>query len=385
MCPYCRVGGVKAPDRAVGWSATCPNCKSSFTIVATETVPASRPGAPPPPPPTREPARPPVEETRPHALADDVTEPSPVLKPEPPEPRPAAAPQAAAAVSAPDAAEMAGDRTAFVIALVALTLFGVGVLASQFPFGRVIGLALCGVGAVGGAVCLGAEGRARLVAVAAAVLNLVAVALLLFAPSWLGLDAWRGAPDAGEPKQVLALGHGTNTVAPADWVDGSRASWGYGDIRVTLVSAVIAPVELTGPNGATRTTKEQYLQLLLRIANTGVERRVELSGWAAGRAEGLRLTDPAGKALKVKTFDPGWEPPSKPKPGGLFPGKNAEVLFVFEPPPPPPNLPRKNETAPRVEFLRLELAGSGVGLEEQPVRFHIPGSILTSRPGPRGI
>ena len=33
VCPYCQIGRVRAPERAVGATANCPRCHSSFTVV----------------------------------------------------------------------------------------------------------------------------------------------------------------------------------------------------------------------------------------------------------------------------------------------------------------------------------------------------------------
>ncbi|MBX9626299.1 MAG: hypothetical protein K2X82_21045, partial [Gemmataceae bacterium] len=81
LCPYCRAGGVRAPESAVGSSATCPNCKSNFTVIPTddpvkEVAQPARPQAP----------RPAVDETREHSSPVDVTEPSPVLPADAPAP-----------------------------------------------------------------------------------------------------------------------------------------------------------------------------------------------------------------------------------------------------------------------------------------------------------
>ncbi|MBX9579717.1 MAG: hypothetical protein K2X87_05355 [Gemmataceae bacterium] len=369
MCPYCRAGGVRAPESAIGQSATCPSCKSNFTVVPSDDPAAKAAANPAPPPPAPvwsierapdkpAPPRPAVEETREHSSPVDVTEPSPVLPAERPDPAPRPLiPSYALPVPALD--------TGYAFALGAATLFGVGMLAAQvLPFGRAVGLGVCGVGAVGGLLCLGAEGRTRLVAAAAAVLNLAAVLLLLFAPTWLALDPWRGG-EADAPTGPVAVGHGTRLTAPADWVEADRASWGYRDVLVTVRSAALGPLDPAGPKDPKRKAREQYLHLTLRVANEGVERRVGLSGWAAGSPDGVRLTDPAGKALAAK---PGPAGPDAARPAGLFPGKRAEVTFVFEAP------------AGRPEYLRLELPGAAVGVAE-PVRFRIPGSFLTVRRG----
>ena len=42
ICPYCGEGKVRAPDAAVGLSATCPRCYSAFTIMASEKLAKER-------------------------------------------------------------------------------------------------------------------------------------------------------------------------------------------------------------------------------------------------------------------------------------------------------------------------------------------------------
>ncbi len=170
-CPYCRAGAVRAPEAAVGRVAACPKCKCSFTVVSDERLPGRSSALSPP-----------VDETRPHALAADVTEPSPVLPQSPP-----ASP--APAKASPRSIEPAAPG--FSTALVAVTLFGLAMVATQFPYGRISGLALAVLGLVLGLLALKGEGTTWLAATGAMALNMLALAVLLFAPSWLGLEPWR--------------------------------------------------------------------------------------------------------------------------------------------------------------------------------------------------
>jgi hypothetical protein len=116
-------------------------------------------------------------------------------------------------------------------------------------------------------------------------------------------------------------------------------------------------------------TAGDYLRVVLRVANEGVDRAVEPGGWATGRAADARLTDPAGRVLKPAAFEPGWGPADRSPTTVLFPGKAAEILLIFEAPP------------ERATSWRLELPGSAVGLEA-PARFLIPGSFVTRRRTP---
>jgi hypothetical protein len=349
-CPYCRAGGVRAPDSAVGANATCPKCRSNFTVVPDDGLPGWNP-----------PARPQStsEETTPHALAADVTEPSPVLTAEPvPQ---AAVPKRTSATPMPIADPA---PVGFGVALSSAILYGLAMLATQFPYGRFIGPGVAALGLLVGLFALSAEGRTRVIAAGAMVLNAVAIAAVFLLPSWLGLESWRRSIPPGGPTAPQAVGHRTGLTAPADWVDAGQASWGFGDIRVSVRSATYGPIELTGPNGATRRTKEAYLSLVVRVANEGVERRIELGGWAAG-GDGMRLTDPAGKALAVKRFESGWAVTTgPPRAAGVNPGKSAEVLVIYEAPTIHPS------------FLRLELPGAAVGVDG-PIRFHLPESFFS--------
>ncbi|MBA4067201.1 MAG: hypothetical protein C0501_26545 [Isosphaera sp.] len=320
-CPHCRPAGAPDPAAAVGRSAICPKCGSNYVVGSVD-----------------RPAPKPVPEAA-----------------EAPPPAPAAAP-----------ARAAPTDVGLVVALAALTLVGPAVLASQLPYGRVVAAVLAAAGVVGGVVALGAEGRARLAGAAAVALHALLLLVVLLLPSWLGLEAGRaGTPDDDGPSGPVAAGHGTGITAPADWVDAGTASWKFRDVVVTVRSVTAGPVELTGPDGMKRTPKGDYLRVTLRLANEGTAGPVEPGGWSADQ---VSLTTPAGKPVRAAGFDRGWEPAGVRPPAAVYPGKSAEMVFVFEAP------------SPRPDHLRLELPGAGVGVEP-PVRFRIAGSFVT-RPRP---
>jgi hypothetical protein len=303
----------------------------------------------------------------------DVTEPSPVLPGEPkPRPKskesPALAPSAAAAPAAvpgPAAAEpgsthepMPPPDMGLVFALIALILIGPAMLISQVPYGRVIGLVFVAAGLVAGVLALvGGEGRAKPVGGLAVGLHLLGAVFLLFLPSWLGLDEWRSAPEE-EQKGPVMVEHGSGLTAPLDanhTLDAARYSWQSRDARVTLRSATVGPVELIGPKDAKRQTKEQYLQLVLQVANTGFEREIKLSGWAAEHAEGIQVTDATGKALAPASFEAGWAPARGRQLSRAMPGHASETRLIFAAP-------------PKTEFVRVQLSGSALGATED-IRF----------------
>ncbi|HUR54844.1 MAG TPA: hypothetical protein VMZ71_11980 [Gemmataceae bacterium] len=344
MCPYCRLGGVRAPQHLIGVSATCPKCGSNFTVMPDSGKHGwSNPRV----------ESPAATETRPHTVGSDVTEPSPVLEPR----RVPGRGVPVAPVSPPD--EMT-------LPLVAVALFGPAVLATQLPFGRAIALALVVVAAVLALLGLASDGRARRVAQLGLTGHFVFAVLLLAAPYTLGLDRWS---DADDPRNAPhSIDHATGDIGPADLIDASAASWEAGDVRVSVLSATLAPLELTGPKGAKRVTKEHALRVVVRVANEGVERRVELGGWALGQGDG-RLTDHGGAELRPKKCDPGWEFSGRGRqPSSVFPGHSVEVSLAFD--------------APRPSGLTLELSGDAVG-SPAPIRFALPDSFVNARRNPK--
>jgi hypothetical protein len=356
MCPYCRVGGVRAPATAVGALATCPKCRSNFTVI---------PSDDPLPGGTGPPANPPVGggETRPTAALPDVTEPSPVLSED--EGKKAKRKPKSAAETAPEPAAEPEEPAepsdlGMMLALGALILVGPAVLASQLPFGRFIATVLAAIGLVGGALCLGTEGKARRIAAGAVLLHFGAIVVFVFLPGWLNLDPWSGPPPSDEPKGPLAAELATGTTVPLtpnNWLDASRYGWQLRDARVSARVAV-GPIELTGPKGTKRTTKEHYLYLTLQVRNVGFDREIPLSGWAAGAgADGVQVIDANGKPLALATFEAGWAPDRARANGRATPGQAPEVLLLFVAPP------------AKTDHVRVQLSGAAVGAPEEEIRF----------------
>jgi hypothetical protein len=277
-----------------------------------------------------------------------------------------------APLSEPDEPDEPSEPSDFgmVLALAACTLVGVAVLASQLPFGRFIAAGIAVVGLLGGLASLGAEGRAKMAAASAVFLHLLILAIVFIAPSVLDLDPWQRPVKTG-PQGPQAIAHADQTSTPAEWVDSASASWQFKDVRVSVTSAFIGPMELLGPKDAKRTTKEQYFQIQLRVTNSGVERQIDLTEWAIGQgADTIRVTDPAGKSLKIATFENGWSPERGKPSEHLFPGKWSEAKFFFAVPTAKP------------DFLRLQLPGTAFGMPDETVKFQIGGGLLARSGSP---
>jgi hypothetical protein len=384
-------------EGAPGWATNAPQ----------PTLPAPQP----PPTPPAQPISPvtrrsEIEETKPAALMSDATKPAsievpgenkrkkdryPVAKARPPStPKapPVPAPESASA-SAPGTMPVALSASApatpsevddddsvtdfgLVVALSSLCLVCVAVIATLFPFGRLISAVIAGVGLLGGLASLGAEGRARLAGGLAIGIHLLILTVVLIAPSWLGLDSWQLIPIEDKPPPPQAFSHDNkHGTTLAQWVDSSSASWQFKDVRVTINSATVAPLEIADSKGLKRKSKEQYLQLVLFVKNIGAQRPVDMTGWAIGlNPEQAQLTDSAGRSIKPATFEEGWQPePPVNKPlDRLYPGKGSEIRLIYSAP------------QPRIDFLRLALPGTTFGFEEE-IKFQInSGAIILMAP-----
>ena len=348
-----------------GWTTNAPSPQAAQPVLPptakTAATPASRKTE--------------SDETKPTYGLTDVTDPSPKAI----DRRPASATVAApttlppppgAATTEPEEPDEVAD-IGLIVALASVALVGVAALATLFPFGRFISATIALVGLVGGICSLGAEGRAKAAGGAAIGLQLIFLSVVLLAPSWFNLDPWRGTDIENTPPAPVAFTHADQKTKLAEWVDSASASWQFKDVRVTVRSATLGPIELNGPNNARRHSKENYLSLVVRIANIGVERPLDLSGWAVGQGiEFVQLTDSMGRSVKPAVYEEGWTadlPSAKPI-EKLFPGKSTEVRLLFSSP------------QARIDFLKLALPGTTFGFKEE-VKFQIPsGSIVQMAP-----
>lgn len=249
----------------------------------------------------------------------------------------------------------------FTFCLIALALFGMGMLSTQFPYGRFISLPLLVAGLILGLLALpGLTGREKYGwgAIAANTMGLVFVVLL---PSWLGLSAWLppGDPNAG-PKPVLAISKTDGSRIPSETVDAYKAVWEQDDVRVEVKQAMIEMQDPKAKPGAPG--QKRVLRLVLKITNVGVSRPIPYTGWAKTPETSPKLSEPNG-SLTYLTTEAG---PAAPI---LF-GKETEVTLVFEPP------------AKAFEELSLELVPSGLGSIDA-VKFRIPAAMVAGAIQPK--
>jgi hypothetical protein len=219
-----------------------------------------------------------------------------------------------------------------------------------------------------------AQGYGQLMALAGTVVN---GAVLLVAGFWPGLfNPWTGQAGAGKPPDqplVLHVGKGTGrastSVAEDAWVDASQEAVQRGDIRVRVLSAWVAIAPFKDP-ARIRSARDRYLLIVLRLYNTGAERRIPYDSWgepAAGREADLaRLNDNLGKTYRLRNFDPNVELVGRLAHARVSPGQYVDDLLVFEPP------------SASVEYLRLELPGAACG-STGTFRLQLPRSLVRYR------
>ena len=335
-CPYCLEGSVRAPDRAIGLSATCPKCRSSFTIAAASETYASSSST--------------TTKTL-SAKSETITE-----RPTPVEASPLPAPTKV-------------DEPTMPWSLTAIALAGAGLIATQFPYGRFLALGCAGFGLLFGCIAWLLADRRRTATHVAPAVSAFVVFLVVALPGWLGFSSWKSLDLPDDSKTVKALSSDGSTPIPVEWVDIQKASWLYDDIQVSIPLVAINTLEVTGLKGQKSRTREKYLQIRVLVKNVGVARKLEFQGWkpaATPDAPRPKVTDLQGNVLAIKAFEAPWEAGDRPQPAGLFPGKSAEQLFLFLPPAKP------------VEFLRFELPGVAFG-EIEPVKLQIPWASITLR------
>ena len=310
------------------------------------------------------------------APADTLTDPAPV---------PAASPVTAGVVPADPPAGGAGSPSAappvepvaasarvvpgldeyvdypFRLALVAGTLFGVAVAASQFPYGRIAAAALAGVGlGLAGLSLAGLEGR-KWVGWAGVGLNALALLLVLALPGWLGTPTW--VPDRGpdsDEKPVTAVGRDGTPPRPAEWVNASQAAWQHDDVRVAVAAVTSAPVESAAKTKAKPKKQDRVLRVELKVTNVGVARAIEFAGWPVVPPGEPVLTTAGGKVLA------GRQPGEPGAAATLYPGRSADWVLVFDDP------------AEAKGDLRLELPAQAYA-GTNPVRLLIPRAMIFTK------
>ncbi len=229
-----------------------------------------------------------------------------------------------------------------------------------------------GVGVLG-AVLVGSGKPLRLVLpIGGAVVSALVLFVAFFIPSLLGprYEASR-EKTTYEPEAIrvipLKIAPGATEGLESDgFADASQAAIQQGFIRVQVMDATIAPVQVV--DSKKRYTKQSYLTVTVRIQHLGNGPQVRFVHWGA---IGSRTAPPAtatadGRPLPVA--DVGRDVPVGITYGhDLFPGRLVDDLLVFEAPVGASN-------------VRLELPGEAWG-GRGAFKFQIPSSMIVTQPG----
>lgn len=347
-CTYCRASKFRVPFKKRGTFATCPKCEHEFLLAPESGVDV----------PLMNYKELPFEDEDDlfdgegsSELVETIPEHEPLPEAAPPAPLPAAPSiESVAVVVSPPRPATTDLPMRF--ALVAVAGFGLAVLVTQFPYGRLVAAPL----ALGGLVLaalgwLGLEKYPWLGATGTALNALLLAALLAF-PSWLGLAGWTPEDDPqAVPKRALAISKESGAARPAEWIDAATAVWEYGDVRIAIAGV---KVEVADPAAKTiEKRKERVLRIVVKVENIGVARAIPLGGWNEPPAREVKLTA-GGAPVAIR--------PAAEDRTPVYPGKSHDVTLTFA-------LPEK------FDELRLELPGAAFDCDQSP-RFQIPKAMI---------
>jgi hypothetical protein len=354
ICPHCQASRFRAPSKKRGTFTTCPKCGQDFLLLPGKGGTAKPLEYRLPPLDAEEEPVEVMEESLGHEQTLAAPEAKEAAVPSEPAEVPAErADQPPPAVGPPTSTPPPQADYALRLALVALGLFGTGVVASQFPYGRYVAVPVAGLGLLLAALSLLGLERRRWVGLAGAGLNALALLLVVALPGWLGLSThWTPAtnPDAG-PKPVTAVGREDGQPVAADWVDARAAVWEQGDVRIAVTGVTV------GPRDPAARRPDLVLRIGLKLTNVGVARAIEFAGWPVTPQGGPTLTTAGGESFPHRPAA------DRAEPATVRPGKSAEAVVAFAAPDKP------------TEDLRLELPAAAFGGTD-PVRFRIPRAMV---------
>jgi hypothetical protein len=381
-CIMCRQK-VRLADHAAGASVQCPRCGSYFTAAPDDNLfPAARTSGTAALAAQTTALPPPVAHTAPAHLqpAGADGDPHRLLNMTP-------QPDAAAEVGVPSPFDgpvrpKRTRPTVDPIGTAALLLGGLALLCASFAWVMfwltmlVLPLAIIGtlVGLAGVVVALmRPKPRYRMSSVGA-VLSLAIVVIAILWPALLGptyeLSRGRSAAETVTLRAVPLPGKGaTGTAVDPEWVDASRYSLQFKNVRIQIVAATIRPLEITAPPKK-KLTKEKYLVVRVRAHQPRGTAEFVTAAWGAPGTANERpaptLTNGAGKVYASPAAELGGEAAELTQKSDIFPLGITDEVYLFEAP------------AGDVESLRLEIpaatwAGSGV------LRFTIPRALIRTQ------
>jgi hypothetical protein len=377
VCPFCKQGKVRAPVNAVGLSATCPSCYNCFTIVDSKEkvstgTKAAQAGGTAVRSALATPARPAVSDSTP--LPPGITGEVPLgidVSPPPLRRMPAPAPitVSVSTFSPPEP----DTESIFSLAMISLIVAGAALFVSQIThYGRYATVALAMIGVLLAFLALISWGRRKLWPLLGVVANVATILLVTILPGWLALDSWwppRIVNDVGVTK-VRPFDGSAAAMLEGGWLDVSKGVWQRDDVLVKISMMWVGKVQLKGPKDKNESSRDKVLVVGVQISNVGPARRIEYRSWQQpppAESAPAQVTDSTGKGLPGKKFPEGWEVPFHAQNGAILPGRTHDDWLVFEAP------------EGKFDYIRLELPVWAFGGTGEPVRLHVPASLIGSR------
>jgi hypothetical protein len=266
------------------------------------------------------------------------------------------------------------SESIFSLAMFAFILLGAALFVSQITrYGRYATVGLAMLGVVLAFLGLISAYRGRLWPALALAANVLTILVVTMLPGWLALDSWwakKPTTDKGITK-LRPLDGGAAGMLEGGWVDVSQGAWQRDDVLVKFSSAWVGKVELTGAKDKRQLSKDKLLVVGLSLTNVGAARRIDYRSWQRPAPPDAALpviTDSTGKTLASYKLEDGWEVHDHALNGVIMPGQKPHTdWLIFQAP------------DPKAEFVRMELPAWAFGDKGDPIRLHIPMSMIGTR------
>ena len=377
-CPWCAILIKDVPEEQDGEKMDCPRCGKNFRVAGRASSSAgkkggsSKAGASAPakglksnPYPTRKELEAAKAAAKAKAEEENELEEAPV--------KPVRAKRSEPEDDEEESSSSGSGIPWFVISgIVAFLLGSVGTALASIP-----GLELIAVGLTLVGIVLGAVGF--LVAFkqdTGTLYPLLGVVVCLPALLWSGY-CYTQVPKPEKPRSAAELkkktiisldshsGEAPTTAQEGETVDSSKEAQQQGDLRIAVTAVCIATAPFI-PVPVKKPPIDKFLIVQVRLANVGVERKYDYSGWGQwGSENAATLRDTKGKVFKLKRFEATWDVKGQQRSTSVFPGKSVDDILIFEAPP-------LKEIPSR---LRLELPAAACGNEGKFI-FEIPGKTI---------
>ena len=273
-CTRCGRGKIEVARRYLGRRSTCRNCGKRFRIAYQDEAMIAR-----------------LRRKR-SKRADFVALPMPEMEPAP---EPVVSPPMPVVIPVtPPPPGGIRLQSPSPLALSAFILVGLGMAATQLPYGRAFGFPLGFLGLLLGTVAWMFDEEAWLPRLATG-FNALFLGTAMLAPTWFGLRPLADPRPEVNPNRIQSVNSRTHESTGGDWTDAAASYWLQNDVKVAVGKITVETPTVADPAGGTP-KRRRILVIPISVENGGVARTVEFTGWKPGV---VRLTDSAGRELKT--------------------------------------------------------------------------------------